>query len=155
MIGAHVEHKDEFVLAGFRELVTQGPNAGRGALWDKLTKHAAQRGVPLENVHMFGLILGMNQNNQFDYMAGILVENKDVAAQLGLNAIVIPAGEFAVTNVQGAIPMSIMAGVDQLMGQYLPTSGFVPNGPVFEAYAPGDPTSDDYQMQVWVPVKAA
>ncbi|MBM7051744.1 MULTISPECIES: GyrI-like domain-containing protein [unclassified Rothia (in: high G+C Gram-positive bacteria)] len=155
MIGAHVEHKDEFVLAGFRELVSQGADAGMGALWQKLTKHAEERGVTMEGVRLFGVILGMNQKNQFDYMAGILVEDKDVAAKLGLNAIVVPAGEFAVTNVEGSIPMSIMAGVDLLMGKYLPTSGFTPNGPVFEAYGPGDPTADDYQMQVWVPVKAA
>lgn len=155
MIGAHVEHKDEFVLAGFRELVTQGADSGMGALWEKLTRHAAERGVPVEGLHLFGVILGMNQNHQFDYMAGILVEDKDVAAKLGLSAIVVPAGDFAVTNVEGSVPMSIMAGVDLLMGKFLPSSGFAPSGPVFEAYGPGDPTQDDYKMQVWVPVKAA
>lgn len=155
MIGAHVERKEEFVLAGFRELVTQGADSGMGALWQKLTKHAQERGVPMEGLRLFGLILGMNQNNQFDYMSGILVEDKEVAAKLGLSAIVIPGGDFAVTNVEGAVPMSIMAGVDLLMGKFLPASGFTPNGPVFEAYGPGDPTQEDYKMQVWVPVKPA
>lgn len=155
MIGAHVEHKEKFVLAGFRELVTQGKDAGMGALWDKLTEHLAQRDVPMEGLHLFGVILGMNQKNQFDYMAGVLVEDKKVAVKLGLNAMGVPGGDFAITNVEGSIPLSIMAGVDMLMGKYLPSSGFVPNGPVFEAYGPGDPTAEDYQMQVWVPVKVA
>ena len=35
MIGARVEHKDEFFIAGFRETVKQG--AGIGELWKKLT----------------------------------------------------------------------------------------------------------------------
>lgn len=153
MIGARVEHKDEFFLAGFRETVTQG--AGIGELWKKLTEHAEGRGVTMPEVHTMGVIVGMNQSGQFDYMAGILVESLDVAKALGLNALKVDGGEFAVTTVEGAVPMSTMAGVDHLMGTFLPQAGFKPNGPVFEVYGPGDPTQDDYQMQVWVPVKAA
>lgn len=153
MIGARVEHKDKFFIAGFRETVQQG--AGMGELWKKLTDHATARGVTMPEVHSMGVIVGMNASGQFDYMAGILVENLETAQALGLNALKVDGGEFAVTNVEGPVPMSIMAGVDHLMGTFLPKAGFKPNGPVFEAYGPGDPSAADYQMQVWVPVKAA
>lgn len=153
MIGAHVEHKDEFFVAGFRETVTQGD--GIGELWKKLTNHAEAKGVTMPEVHSMGVILGMNAAGRFDYMAGFLVESLEVAQALELNVLKVDAGEFAVTNVEGPVPLSTMAGVDHLMGTFLPQAGFKPNGPVFEAYGPGDPTQDDYQMQVWVPVKVA
>lgn len=153
MIGAHVEHKAEFFVAGFRETVTQGD--GIGALWKKLTEHAKAKGVTMPEVHSVGVILGMNAAGKFDYMAGFLVESLEVAQALELNALKVDAGEFAVTNVEGPVPLSTMAGVDHLMGTFLPQAGFKPNGPVFEAYGPGDPTRDDYQMQVWAPVKVA
>lgn len=153
MIGARVEHKDEFFIAGFRQTVKQG--AGIGELWTKLTDHAQQRGVTMPEVHSMGVIVGMNAAGEFDYMAGILVENLETAQALGLNALKVDGGEFAVTDVQGPVPMSTMAGVDHLMGSFLPQAGFKPNGPVFEAYGPGDPSSEDFQMQVWVPVKPA
>ena len=153
MIGARVEHKDEFFIAGFRKTVKQG--AGIGELWKKLTTHAEARGVTMPEVHSMGVIVGMNAAGEFDYMAGILVENLETAQALGLNALKVDGGEFAVTTVEGPVPMSTMAGVDHLMGTFLPASGFKPNGPVFEAYGPGDPSAEDFQMQVWVPVKAA
>lgn len=153
MIGARVEHKDEFFIAGFRQTVKQG--AGIGELWKKLTDHAQKRGVTMPQVHSMGVIVGMNAAGEFDYMAGILVENLETAQALGLNALKVDGGDFAVTTVQGAVPMSTMAGVDHLMGTFLPQAGFKANGPVFEAYGPGDPSSQDFQMQVWVPVKPA
>ncbi|MDY3048283.1 MAG: effector binding domain-containing protein [Rothia sp. (in: high G+C Gram-positive bacteria)] len=153
MIGARIEHKDEFFIAGFRETVKQG--AGIGELWKKLTTQAEARGVTMSEVHPVGVIVGMNAAGEFDYMAGFLVENLETAQALGFNALKVDGGEFAVTQVEGPVPMSTMAGVDHLMGTFLPASGFKPKGPVFEAYGPGDPSADDFQMQVWVPVKPA
>ncbi|MDY6051788.1 MAG: GyrI-like domain-containing protein [Rothia sp. (in: high G+C Gram-positive bacteria)] len=150
MIGARVEHKDEFFIAGFRETVKQG--SGISELWKKLTDHAEKRGVTMPEVRSVGVIMGMNAVGDFDYMAGVLVKNLETAQGLGLNALKVEGGEFAVTQVEGPVPMSTMAGIDHLMGTFLPASGFKPNGPIFEAYGPGDPSADDFQLQVWVPV---
>ena len=64
MIGARVEHKDEFFIAGFRKTVKQG--AGIGELWKKLTTHAEARGVTMPEVHSMGVIVGMNAAGEFD-----------------------------------------------------------------------------------------
>lgn len=153
MFGARVEHKDEFFIAGFRGTVKQGEGPAR--LWEQLSKHAAERGVTMEGVHSMGVMIGMNTSGEMDYMAGILVENLETAQALGLNALKVDGGEFAVAPVKGTPPVSTMGGVELLLGSFLPQAGFKPNGPVFEAYGPGDPSSKDYEMQVWIPVKAA
>lgn len=150
MAKARVEQKQEFVIAGFRALVAPGP--GIAQVWADLNaalKKAATEPLDQQRV---GIVFGMNASHQFDYMAGILVDSKEDAQTLGLNAAVIPASSFAVADVVGPVPDSALAGIDYLTKTFMPQNQLKPNGPVFEVYGQGDTFAADYRMQVWMPV---
>lgn len=147
-----IHRKQELIIAGFREPVDPR-TGGQGALWNKLYKHIQENSLDTSNVHQLGLIFKMGKES-FDYMVGLVVPDIEVAKALGLDVAVIQESDYAILNAEGPVPYSIIAASDHLLNTFLPQSDYRPAGPIIEAYAPeGDPTADDYQMQVWIPVK--
>lgn len=150
---ARVEHRPEMTIAGFRKTVELGPESN--ALWDEVSTALTLAGAPAHAVQQVGIIFAVGgEQAKFDYMAGVVVNDKDVAGQLNMNAAVVPAGEYAIVDVQGPAPLASATGMDYLLGVFLPERGLRATGPTLEVYGPGDTSAEDYMMQVWVPIKA-
>lgn len=152
MTAGMIIQKPEMVIVGFREKLE--PRNGIGAIWRKLYRHVQENGLDLSQVQQIGMIFKVEEDNTFDYMAGFIAPSIEVAKVTGMDAAVVQSSEFAIGDVQGAIPECIMGGVNHLVNNFIPSQGYKPAGPVMEAYAPeGNPNDRSYQMQVWIPVK--
>ena len=151
MTAGIIIQKPEIIVAGFRDRVEA--QQGIGAVWKRLFAHAQENDLNLDEVQQIGMVLKVEKDNAFDYMAGFIVPSTEVARIVGLDAMVIDSSEFAVVDVEGAVPECIMAGADHRIKEYIPAQGYKPTGPIMEAYAPeGNPKDRTYQMQVWIPV---
>lgn len=148
---ARVEHQPALVVAGLRETVDQAQ--GNAELWEKVVNSIKLAGADPAQAQQIAIIFGANANNEFDYMAGVVIDSRENAEKLGLNAAEVPAGEYAVVDVRGPAPVASATGLDYLMGTFLPERGLRATGPAMEIYGPGDTSAEDYGMQVWVPVK--
>ena len=73
-----------------------------------------------------------------------------------LERLPVPEAEYAVLELNGPVPQSIMDGWAYLRDTYFPEHGLRHAGtPDFEAYAEGDMSAPDYRMELWVPVEKA
>lgn len=61
---------------------------------------------------------------------------------------------YAVFDCRGKIPLSIQEMSKRIYNEWLPNSGYEwINAPDIERYLDGNPTSDDYVCELWLPVK--
>ena len=65
----------------------------------------------------------------------------------------IPASTWAVFESVGAMPDAIQNVFQRIFTEWFPATGYShAGGPEIEVYLPGDPTSSQYQCEVWIPV---
>ena len=66
----------------------------------------------------------------------------------------IPAARWAVFECVGQ-PQTVMKETfTRIFTEWFPATGYThAGGPELEVYLPGDPTSDQYQSQIWIPVQ--
>ncbi|MBF0845566.1 hypothetical protein IR117_13305, partial [Streptococcus danieliae] len=74
---ARVEHKPALVVAGLRETVDQFE--GRATLWTKVVDSATLAGANVAHAQQIAIIFGANKNQEFDYMAGLVVDSRESA----------------------------------------------------------------------------
>ena len=73
----------------------------------------------------------------------------------GMEEIIVPDCTYAVFECRGKIPFSVQDMTRRLYGEWLPNSDYEwANAPDIERYFDGDPTSEDYVCELWLPVRA-
>ncbi|MEH7511859.1 AraC family transcriptional regulator [Gottfriedia acidiceleris] len=66
----------------------------------------------------------------------------------------IPASKWAVFGVHGAMPHAMQSTWKKIFSEWFPSSGYSHAGiPEFELYPEGNPFSEDYYTEIWIPVK--
>ena len=86
-------------------------------------------------------------------MAAYDVKEEEKAVKAELEILEIPEAEYAVVKIKGAIPESIHNGWKYIFGTFFPENGYEHSGsPDFEYYYEGDMKSNNYEMELWVPV---
>lgn len=125
------------------------------AMWDKLYEQGSFISLELlGNGQSMGLCYGEMLDDNINYMAAYHVSEANIekAEAMGLEILELPAAEYFVATLKGAIPQSIQNGWRYVMEEYFPVYGYQHNGsPDFELYSQGDTTSEDYVMELWVP----
>ena len=72
----------------------------------------------------------------------------------GMEEIIVPDCTYAVFECRGKIPFSVQDMTRRLYGEWLPNSGYEwANAPDIERYFDGDPTSEEYVCELWLPVR--
>ncbi len=88
-------------------------------------------------------------------MAGFDVDNRELAIDNGLEILEIPEADYAVIPLNGKVPDCIHKGWEYVMGTFLPENSLKHAGtPDLEVYTRGDMDSDEYEMELWVPVES-
>lgn len=148
-----IQRKAAFKIAGVGE--NEIASANCPAVWDKLFKLAgAETLEKLGSGQSFGMCHDIQTIDKINYFAGYDVKDEAAAKALGLTVVNIPENEYAVVELTGKIPDSIHAGWAFIMKEFLPEHGCRHSGaPDFEVYRDGDMYSDDYRMELWVPIK--
>ena len=68
--------------------------------------------------------------------------------------VIVPDCTYAVFECKGKIPFSVQDMTRRLYGEWLPNSGYEwANAPDIERYFDGDPSSDDYICELWLPIQ--
>lgn len=91
-------------------------------------------------------------SDALDYYIATAYEGE---APKGMEEVIVPDCTYAVFECRGKIPFSVQDMTRRLYGEWLPNSGYEwANAPDIERYFDGDPMSEDYVCELWLPVRA-
>ena len=91
-------------------------------------------------------------SDALDYYIATAYDGK---APEDMEEVIVPDCTYAVFECRGKIPFSVQDMTRRLYGEWLPNSGYEwANAPDIERYFDGDPTSEDYVCELWLPVRA-
>ncbi len=148
-----IEKKNAFSIAGLS--LKSGESDDFSRLWDELFD---TKGIDLllkiGSGQSYGACFDVKDDKDFSYMAGFDVKNKELAKSKGLEILDVPETDYAIIPLKGKVPECILKGWKYVLGTFLPENGLKHVGtPDFEVYPEGDMQSDEYEMELWVPVE--
>src|SRR5690606_27642524 len=103
---------------------------------------------------LIGICLDFDAKQEhFTYLIGAEKNIENVPADWEEREI--PPLTWAVFPVHGAMPDSMPKVWERIFSEWFPSTGYEhAEGPEMEVYlSDGDPSSDDYYSEIWVPVK--
>jgi len=101
---------------------------------------------------MYGIIYDMDiVHDTFKYMIGGRFDGDQVPE--GLTAVQIPPARWAVFTSVGPMPGAIQSLFVRIFQEWFPATGYEhADAPELEVYLPGDPGSEDYRCEIWIPI---
>jgi AraC family transcriptional regulator len=103
----------------------------------------------LEPSGVLGVCADMYDNG-FDYWIAAATTKECPA---GFEKLDIPATQWAVFEIEGAMPKAMQDGFVRIFNEWFPTSGYQHgNAPEIEWYSDGEMSSPDYRSAIWIPV---
>ena len=150
-----IQKKKTFTVAGVNE---QSINSSLcPSVWDKLyEKYSHDELASLGNGQRVGICHDVENPSTINYMAGYIVTGADKARSMGLDVLEVEEAEYAVVELVGSVPECIHNGWKYAMEVFFPEHGYIHSGkPDFEYYYEGDMHSNDYKMELWIPITKA
>ena len=150
-----IQKKQAFTVAGVNE---QSINSSLCPIvWDKLyEKYSHDELASLGNGQSVGVCHDVENPSTINYMAGYIVTGADKARSMGLDVLEVEEAEYEVVELIGSVPDCIHNGWKYAMEVFFPEHGYVHSGkPDFEYYYEGDMHSNDYKMELWIPITKA
>ncbi len=150
-----IERKPAFMIAGISVKSTESKDFGK--LWQDFMRTAGiEYLLGLGDGQSYGACYNAKSEDDFSYMAGFDIMSEELAKAKGFEVLIIPEAEYAIIPIKGKVPDCIHEGWKYVTGIYLPEHGLKHAGtPDLEVYGDGNMDSEDYQMQLWVPVVKA
>ena len=147
-----IQKKPAFIVAGV--LLEAIDNSQCPSAWEQLyANHSFESLESMGSGQSFGICSDIREGEIINYMAAYDVTDKVKAEELGLSIKDIPEAEYAIVPVKGAIPTSIHNAWKYVLEVFFPETGYRHSGaPDFEVYFEDDMSSQDYQMELWIPV---
>lgn len=150
-----IQKKEAFTVAGFNEQNINSslcPN-----VWDKLySRFSHEELSKLGEGKSVGVCHDVKEPNTINYLAGYIVADVDKAKSMGLDILEVKESEYAVVELKGSVPECIHKGWKYAMEVFFPEHGYIHSGsPDFEYYYEGDMHSQDYKMELWIPIVKA
>ena len=150
-----IQKKKAFTVAGVNEQSINSslcPN-----VWDKLyEKYSHDELASLGSGQSMGVCHDVENSSTINYMAGYIVNDVDKATSMGLDVLEVEEAEYAVVELVGSVPECIHNGWKYAMEVFFPEHGYIHSGkPDFEYYYEGDMHSNDYKMELWIPITKA
>ena len=150
-----IQKKQAFTVAGVNE---QSINSSLcPSVWDKLyEKYSHDELASLGNGQSMGVCHDVENPSTINYMAAYIVNDVDKATSMGLDVLEVEEAEYAVVELVGSVPECIHNGWKYAMEVFFPEHGCIHSGkPDFEYYYEGDMHSQDYKMELWIPITKA
>lgn len=108
-----------------------------------------------DKTYIFGICYAHTQEKQqtFDYsIAAAIGDTTEIPEGFTVNTI--PARTWLVFECKGAMPEAIQRLWHRICTEFFPSSAYEPTYEMdIEAYTDGEMTAQDYQSEIWVPVK--
>jgi AraC family transcriptional regulator len=122
--------------------------------WDEVNRDGTnERLCSLSDKNeVYGICMDMeHEKEQFTYM--IAVEDTKNSKGSEFTTREIPAATWAVFTSIGAMPTAIQKVWERIFTEWFPSTGYEhAEGPELEVYPEGNPSSEDYRCEVWVPI---
>ena len=150
-----IQKKKAFAVAGVNE---QNINSSLcPSIWDKLyKKYSHDELAILGEGESVGICHDVESPNTINYMAGYIITDVDKARNMDLDVLEVEEAEYAIVELKGSVPECIHKGWKYVMEVFFPEHGYVHSGkPDFEYYCEGDMNSEDYKMELWIPISKA
>ncbi|EHL10196.1 hypothetical protein HMPREF9625_01196 [Oribacterium parvum ACB1] len=150
-----IQKKKAFTVAGINK---QSINSSLcPSVWDTLyEKYSHDELASLGSGQRVGICHDVENPSTINYMAGYIVTGADKARSMGLDVLEVEEAEYAVVELIGSVPDCIHNGWKYAMEVFFPEHGYVHSGkPDFEYYYEGDMHSNDYKMELWIPITKA
>jgi AraC family transcriptional regulator len=81
------------------------------------------------------------------------VEKPDQPVPKGFEIFHIPAANWAIFDSMGPMPRAIQDVTVKIFKEWFPSTGYEHDAkPELEVYLPGDPSSENYRCQIWIPI---
>ncbi len=149
--------KEQFKVAGIKTHVTN--NNGENfkiipRFWDEIEKDGS-RSILEKNKGKLG-IMGICYNfnmetNEFDYI--IAIEGDNIHGLENYDVVNIKSNTFAIFESIGSMPNAIQDVWKRIFAEWFPATKYEhADGPELEVYYPGDPSSNQYKSEVWIPI---
>lgn len=156
-----IQKKKSFAVAGINEQSINSALCPK--VWEKLySRHSHEDLSRLGEGQSVGVchdILKPDAEldlNTINYMAGYIVSDVAKAREMGLDMLEIEEAEYAVVELKGRVPDCIHSAWKYVLEVFFPEHGYIHSGaPDFEYYFEGDMYSEDYKMELWVPIVRA
>lgn len=105
-----------------------------------------------ENKDLLGICMDMDhQKESFTYM--IAVEDTNNTKESDFVPREIPAATWAIFPLIGPVDEGIRDLWERIFREWFPASGYVHGkAPQLEVYPPGNPNSEDYRCEIWIPI---
>lgn len=145
------EEKDNLVLAGIGERVKSSSMCVK--LWDTLMNdYTIEQLISLGSGESYGVCYG-SSGDSFSYFAGFDLDDASKVEETNLQIFEIPKSLYLIVKIKGAIPKAILEGFESVEG-YLENTEYkrADNYDIEYYYEGDDMQSDDYEMELWVPV---
>ncbi len=148
-----IERKKAFAIAGLS--INTNDSSDFPKLWQELmTSKGIEILCSIGSGQDYGACFNAKSEKDFSYMAGFDVSNKELAISNDLEILEIPESDYAIIPLKGKVPDCIHKGWEYVLATFLPENGLKHKGtPDLEVYTKGNMDSDDYEMQLWVPVE--
>lgn len=148
-----IEKKLGFKVAGIDKVCLNSEECA--GVWAELfSRYSHEEMATIGTGQSVGICHDMTQSNQINYMAGYVTNDLQKAEKMDLSLIEIASGDYAIIELKGPVPVCIHQGWKYFMEVFCPEQGFRHAGtPDLEYYLEGDMASQEYQMELWVPVK--
>lgn len=150
-----IQKKGSFTVAGFNEENINSSLCPK--VWNKLyEKYSQEELASLGDGESVGICHDVESPNVINYMAGYIVTDVDKAKSMGLDILEVEEAEYAIVELKGVVPECIHNGWKYVMEVFFPEHGYVHSGtPDFEYYYEGNMDSNDYKMELWIPIVKA
>lgn len=150
-----IVERGAFQVVGMTQRFTPGKMDGIAALWDRFIHRAGEVADAVPGVH-YGVGVDDRREGEpgFLYTAGTAVASVG-RIPIGMNAVTIPAGRYAVFTHRG--PVTLLAKtVVAVWHQWLPSSGYkARHAPDFERYDERFKMhSPDSEVDLYVPIES-
>lgn len=149
-----IEKKKAFKVAGIKSDVTKSSNFPK--VWDRLLeKLPREKFEELGNGQIFWRRIWLyNGWRRFIYiLSWFWFDGWGKSWGIRFRYTQHSWKEYAIVSLEGPIPKCIHEGWKYIISYFFPKEGYRHDeSPDFEVYGDGDPNSEDYKMELWVPI---
>lgn len=129
----------------FKEIPEFWKESMENGIYEKLEKNAGRLGV-------LGVCYGEDlEQMEFSYM--IAIEGEKVEGLDNYEVLKVPSCTWAIFESIGPLPGAMQKVWKAIFSEWFPAIKYEhANAPELEVYLPGDPNSEDYKCEIWIPV---
>ncbi|MCA0986544.1 AraC family transcriptional regulator [Guptibacillus algicola] len=125
-------------------------------MWEEVNTNGTDQTLLKKNNGPVKGMLGicLSDNEQSERMEYWIAAAHNGEPPENMSKLEIPRSRWAIFSVQGAMPHAMQAAWKKIYSEWFPSNGYEnAGGPELEVYSAGNPNSEDYRSEIWIPVK--